>query len=131
MIYVDSSALLKLLHPEAESAALGSWLAARPGVPVVSSDLARVEVLRACRRLDEASLPAAVALLEGTDLVPTSSTVVDGAIEVGDVALRSLDAIHLSSALLIRDELSAFVAYDHRLHDAAVTVGLPVTRPGA
>jgi hypothetical protein len=44
--------------------------------------------------------------------------------------LHSLDAIHLASALTIRDELSAFVAYDLRLGDAAAVAGLPVVRPG-
>ena len=129
MIYLDSSALLKLLHDEAESAALADWLAARAGTPVVSSELAKVEVIRACRRIDPGTLTEAGTLLAGLDLIPLSGTVVDAAADVGATTLRSLDAIHLASALSIRTELSAFVAYDHRLADAAASAGLDPLAP--
>lgn len=131
MIYLDSSALLKLLHEEAESAALAAWLAARAGTPVVSSALASVEVTRACRRVNAVALPAAKALLAGLDTIPLTGAVIDEAADVGDTMLRSLDAIHLASALSIRSDLSSFVAYDHRLGDAATAAGLDLVTPGA
>jgi predicted nucleic acid-binding protein len=131
VIYLDSSALLKLLHREAESEALGRWLSAQAGTPVLSSALAKVEVIRACRRVDAAALPAAQALLAGLDIVPLSSAVIDQAADVGGTTLRSLDAIHLASALSIGGDLSAFVAYDHRLSDAAVVAGLQLVAPSA
>ncbi len=131
MIYLDSSALLKLLHEEAESAALAEWLETRAGTPVTSSELAKVEVVRACRRIDPAVLPEATALLAGLDLIPLTGAVVDHAADVGETTLRSLDAIHLSSALSIRAELSSFVAYDHRLAEAASAAGLELVAPGA
>jgi predicted nucleic acid-binding protein len=131
VIYLDSSALLKLLHEEAESAALAEWLAERTGTPVVSSELAKVEVVRACRRINPATLTAATALLAGLDLVPLSGAVIDQAANVGGTTLRSLDAIHLASALSIRGELSAFVAYDHRLAEAVSSAGLEPLSPGA
>lgn len=124
MINLDSSALLKLVHEECESAALEAWLSARQGVPVVGSALARVEVLRACRRVNAAALPEARAVLAGLDLVPLSSDVLDSAAEVGDSTRRSLDAIHLASALSIREHLSALVAYDSRLLEGASVAGL-------
>lgn len=131
MIYLDSSALLKLLHQEAESAALGAWLSARSGTPVVSSVLARVEVVRACRRVNADALPAAKTLLAGVDTIPLTAAVIDEAADVGDTMLHSLDAIHLASALSIRADLSTFIAYDHRLSDAAAAVGLELAMPGA
>jgi uncharacterized protein len=129
VIYLDASALLKLLFEERESAALEQWLAERAGTPAVSSELARAEVLRASRRLNAEALPAARALLAQLDLIPLTSTVIDAAADVGEPLLRTLDAIHLASALSIRAELSAFVAYDHRLATAAAAAGLRPARP--
>lgn len=131
MIYLDSSALLKLVHDEAESAALADWLAARTGTPIVSSALAKVEVVRACRRINPATLTEATALLAGLDLIPLSGAVIDQAADGGGAMLRSLDAIHLASALSIRAEITAFVAYDHRLAEAASTAGLELLVPEA
>lgn len=130
MIYLDSSALLKLLHEEAESAALEQWLRVNADLTIVSSELARIEVMRACRRVNVEALPEARAVLESLDLIRLSTDIVNEATEVGDAALRSLDAIHLASALSIRGDLSAFVAYDHRLVAAAATAGLESLRPG-
>lgn len=130
MIYLDSSALLKLLYEERESAALDEWLSAQSDVPVVSSELAKVEVVRACRRINPDALPEARALLAGLDLIPLTSDVLDEAAGVGDTLLGSLDAIHLASALSIRADVSAFVAYDLRLGDAAAVAGLVSVRPG-
>ncbi len=131
MIYLDSSALLKLLHDEAESATLADWLTARAGTPLVSSALAKVDVVRACRRINPATLSEATALLAGLDLIPLSGAVIDQAADVGETMLRSLDAIHLASALSIQAELTAFIAYDHRLAEAASTAGLELLAPGA
>jgi predicted nucleic acid-binding protein len=131
VIYLDSSALLKLLYEERESTALAEWLSARPGAPLVSSELAKVEVIRACRRVNAEALPEARALLAELDLVPLSRDVVDQAAEVGETYLRSLDAIHLASALSIREDLFAFVAYDQRLAGAASAAGLACFHPGA
>lgn len=130
MIYLDSSALLKLLHAELESTALAEWLAARSVAPVVSSELAKVEVIRACRRVNADALPEARALLTSLDMIPLSTDVVERAAELGEPALRSLDALHLASALSIRADLSFFVAYDQRLCEAASTVGLECLQPG-
>ncbi|HMI94756.1 MAG TPA: type II toxin-antitoxin system VapC family toxin [Polyangiales bacterium] len=130
MIYLDSSALLKLLHDEAESDELAAWLAARAGTPVVSSELAKVEVTRACRRINPATLTQATTLLASLDLIPLSGTVIDEAANIGATTLRSLDALHLASALAIQAQLTAFIAYDHRLAEAASTAGLELLTPG-
>jgi len=130
VIYLDSSALLKLLHEEPESAALANCLSTHADGPMVSSELAKVEVLRACRRVNPDALPAARGLLAQLDLIPLTSDLVDDAADIGEVTLRSLDAIHLASALSIRSDLAGFIAYDLRLGDAAVAVGLTLLRPG-
>lgn len=131
MIYLDSSALLKLLIEEPESAALERWITAQAGAPMVTSTSAKVEVLRACRRLNAEALPAATALLAELDLIALTTDVVDQAAEVGGPLLRSLDAIHLASALSIGAELAAFVCYDRRLLEAASAAGLEAVTPGA
>lgn len=130
MIYLDSSALLKLLVDEPESAALEAWLATREGTPVVTSELARVEVPRACRRVNADAVPLAMVLLSELDHVALSRPLLDQAATVGEDSLRSLDAIHLVSALSIRSDLTGFVAYDARLAGAAAAAGLDCVRPG-
>ncbi|MGH3326909.1 MAG: type II toxin-antitoxin system VapC family toxin [Streptomycetales bacterium] len=130
MIYLDSSALLKLLWEEHESASLERWLLDHTATPTVSSELAKIEVVRACRRRNHDVVPEARALLAGLDLIPMSSDVVEHAAEIGEPPLRSLDAIHLASALAIRADLSVFLGYDQRLLDAASAEGLEPVSPG-
>ena len=67
MIYLDTSAVAKLVVEEAESAQLAAWLDSRPDAPLVTSTLTRVELLRAARRRGGPTVPRAVALL-GADL---------------------------------------------------------------
>lgn len=129
MIYLDSSALLKLVFDEDESATLERWLARRARTPKLSSELAKVEVVRAARRLDSEAVPTARALVSQLDLIPLTGSVVDQAADMGEPLLRSLDALHLVSALAVRDELTAFVAYDQRLVEAARAAGLRVAQP--
>ena len=88
-----------------------------------------VEVVRVARRLDAKVVPAARALMSQLDLVPLNAGLLDEAADVGGQLLRTLDAIHLASALSIRDELTVFVAYDDRLIAAAETAGFESIRP--
>lgn len=130
MIYLDSSALLKLVRREDETEALRGWLEARPEELAVTSELGRVEVLRAARRLGGQVMLEARAVVGDLDLVPLDRAVQDVACELGDPPLRTLDALHLASALLLGADLTAFVAYDQRLVEAAKAAGLPVSVPG-
>jgi uncharacterized protein len=125
--YVDSSALVKLVIPEPESAALRAELG-RWDRHVVSA-VARVEVVRACARVDERARPVAEAIVGALDLVAVDDELLNGAAALAPAALRSLDAIHLASALLIGDALGVVVAYDERLLAAAREAGLPTTAP--
>lgn len=129
MIYLDSSALMKLVRAEAETASLQQWLRTQSEVAVATSALARVEVLRAARRVGGEALTEAQAVIGDIDLVPLDQGVQDLACDIGEPLLRTLDAVHLASAVLLKGELTAFVAYDHRLASAAQAAGLPTTTP--
>jgi predicted nucleic acid-binding protein len=129
LIYLDSSALLKALFDEDESAALQGWLASRANVPKLTSELSKVEVIRVCRRANDAVVANARRLLAGLDLMTITCDIVERAGTIGEPVLRSLDAIHLASALSIGPALSALVAYDQRLLAAAEAVGLPAVAP--
>lgn len=139
MIYLDSSALLKLLLPEAESPALRAWLAPLPLDGRASSVIAQVEVARALRtaaavrRLDPGRLSevldAGEVLLGRLDLVPVRSPVLQAACRLPTAHLRSLDAVHVASAARYRNELQALVSYDVRLLAVAADQGLPTASP--
>ena len=130
MIYLDTSALLKLVFREDESAALRLWLdTSRDGAPLTSSDLTRVEVIRACHRVDVAHIPLAKTVLAQLDLVPLDRALLDAAADLPARHLRSLDALHLAAALSLGEALDVFVAYDVRLFAAAGEVGLTVASP--
>jgi predicted nucleic acid-binding protein len=128
LIYLDSSALIKLVHHEPESKALLSWLVAQR-LPAVSSVLAEVEVERAIRRAAPAALPAVPAVLSTVFLFEIDAAIRRGAAVLADPLLRSLDAIHLATALEFGSELQAFVAYDSRLLTAANAKGLTAVCP--
>jgi hypothetical protein len=127
MIYIDTSALLKLVHPEPESGALRAWLASHPG-DLVSSALIRTEARRALLRNDPGALPQLPAILSVIAQIPVSETVLDSAAMFPDPLLRSLDAIHLASAQSIT-AVTAVLAYDKHLIDAARNAGLTIASP--
>jgi predicted nucleic acid-binding protein len=131
VIYLDSSAIVKLIRPEDESGELNPWLLARSDMPFVSSALIEVEVPRSLLRLpsyDEERLEGVMARI---GRLAADRPVRFAAAHVHPPGLRSLDAIHLATALLLGPELQAFVTYDKRLLDAARAAALPVASPGA
>jgi predicted nucleic acid-binding protein len=127
MVYLDSSAIVKLIVAEAESAALRRYLRGR--APRASCALARVEVLRAVRPQGSAALTRARRLLRRLDLVQLDDELLEEAATLDAGFLRSLDAIHLAAARLFGDELSAVVTYDERMAGAAVRLHLPIVSP--
>lgn len=126
--YLDSSAITRfVLLDEPGSDALQRYLA-RDTV-LFSSQLAVVEVLRAVRRRAAEREDRARRLLHRFSLVDLGREVIDMAITVRPAMLRSLDAIHLASALLYGPDLQAFVSYDRHQLEAARALGLPTLSP--
>lgn len=133
--YVDSSALLKRIFAEGESTALKASLSlhAQEGVALASSALAWIEVSRAVRAYANNNSAIDVdepvgAALSGILEKPISPEVVALARRLRAPVMRSLDAIHLASALLLDADL--LIAYDQRLLAAARHHGITVSSPG-
>lgn len=125
--YVDSSALVKLAVPEAESMTLEVALNEYTGV--FTSQIALVEVARATTRAGQPTANAD-AVLGRFGTVAVDADVIRMARTLEPPALRTLDAIHLASALSLRLDGLTFVAYDERLLQAARAAGLPTSAPG-
>ena len=125
--YVDSSALVKLAVREAESAALRRYLVRRR--PLVSSALARTEVLRALLPVGTDAVRRGREVLGRVELLRVSDRVLEAAGLFTPADLRSLDAVHLASAEQFGMDLRGFVTHDDRLARAAVGRGLRVVQP--
>jgi predicted nucleic acid-binding protein len=126
---LDTSAYVKLPLREVECQALLRELSKWDGY--VSSALLGVESIRACGRYGERYAVDARAFLADVALMPLDAEVLAEAASIDPAELRSLDALHLATALSIQGEVGAFVVYDERLAAAAVDRGFTVQRPGA
>lgn len=129
MIYFDTSALVKLVVREPESAALTAWLDGQISQPKGCSMLCRVELPRAVRLGGEVAYLRTQMILGDLMQLPLTPELLDAAGSLPG-SLRSLDAIHLATAMRLRADLHALVTYDLRLLDAAAQAGLPVVSPG-
>lgn len=125
--YLDTSAYVKLIIDEPESGALqhelGRWST------WASSALLGVEAVRACRRFGDDIADSAERRLRYLSLIPMDDAVLAIARRVDPSDLRSLDAIHLATALSIGPDLGALFSYDTRLTEAADAAGLRVLTP--
>jgi uncharacterized protein len=131
-IYADTSALAKLFISEPETSELRRWLVTMDEPSLVSSALLGVELLR----LLGLALPAAVAPAErflGTDMdiVEITPTVLADAARLPPPRLRTLDAIHLATALDLGSAVNVMLSYDKLLTRAACAAGIAVAHPGA
>lgn len=126
-VYLDASALAKLILVEAESAALRSFLRSHP--QRFTNRVAEVEVARAVRRLPASEGAPIADAFDGTEVIELDAALAARAGAVEPAALRALDAIHLASAMSMGGELDAFVTYDARQADAARARGLTVESP--
>lgn len=127
VIYLDSSALVKLVIAERDSDALRDFMSQHP--TRVSCALARVEVLRAVGRHGEVALQRARDVLDFVRLLTIDDALLEMAADLPPFILRSLDAIHLAAALSIEDDLEVLVTYDLRMKDAAVALGVNCVAP--
>jgi predicted nucleic acid-binding protein len=129
MIYLDSAAVVKLVHAEPESSALRAWLDERAETGWVSSVLVEIESFRALARYAAEAVTRLGPVLDQIELIDLGPRVRILAQTVSPVTVRSLDAIHLATALSARNNLTSFVTYDKRLLDAAIAAGLPADSP--
>ena len=125
--YLDSSAIVKLVVAEPESRALRTHLRRRK--PLVSSALARTEVMRALLPAGAIAMARGREVLRRLDLVRINDRVLDMAGTLEPAQVRSLDAIHLATAQLLGEDLSQIITYDDRMADAARSLGLKTTSP--
>lgn len=126
-VYLDSSALVKLVVEEPESEDLRTFVGDRV---VVSSTVARTEVIRAVARAEPERVSAAEKVLAETSLIIIDGPLASAAAWVEPASIRSLDAIHLATARRLEVGLEALVTYDRRMVDAARMAGLRVASPG-
>lgn len=128
ILYLDTSAVLKLLVDEVESAALDDFLG-RARTPLVSSQLLRVELARVLRR-GGLAVNAADELLDAVSLLDIDEDVIWRSMQLTQ-DLRSLDAIHLATAMLVHRPSApvTVVTYHRRLGEAATASGLKVAAP--
>jgi len=128
VVYLDSSAILKLIFDEDESAELSRFLTTHP--VRASSMLAQIEVLRTVGRVEDAAITqSARDVLDRIHLIRPDDTALAAAADVEPATLRSLDAIHLVTALSLRPNMAGIVVYDRALADAARRAGLTVWAP--
>lgn len=128
-VYLDASALVKLVAPEAESAAMATFVDEHRSQ--ATSVVGLVEVRRAAVRrpgVTETRVEDVLVRVVGIGFGPNLAA---AAATIGPPTLRTLDAIHLASAAALGDDLEAFVTYDRRLAEAARALGMPVASPSA
>ena len=126
-VYLDSSALVKLVVDEPESAALARHLRRHPSR--ISCALARVEVIRAVRSHNPKAVTRAGQLLERISLLRLDDVLLHDAAELDHEVMRSLDAIHLAAARTLGDALVELITYDQRMAAAAQAMRLPLSAP--
>jgi uncharacterized protein len=126
--YLDSSAIVKLAVLERESLALRRYLRRRR--PLVSSALARTEVLRALLPAGDEAMSRGRAALQRIDLVRVNERILNAAGVLRPPQLRSLDAIHLATAQELGDDMTALISYDDRMVAAAKQLGYRIVQPG-
>ena len=128
-IYLDTSALVKLVVAENESRSLQSFLSARAGDSFFSAALARTELIRAVAPNGAQAIADARNLLSKLDTVMLTRQLLDDAGTLLPLRLRSLDAIHLIAAQRAGDTLRAIITYDARMLSAAADLGISTASP--
>jgi predicted nucleic acid-binding protein len=127
-LYLDTSALVKLVAEERESDDLRAFVG---GHELVTSLIARTELIRTVARKHERLIEQAEDVLSEFAYIAVNRLTTSAAARVQPWSLRSQDALHVASAVRMNASLKALVTYDRRMIRAAVTAGLPVASPGS
>ncbi len=128
--YIDTSALVKLITAEPETNALKSWLTQKERI-LIAGDLVQTELLRAAHKQSSEHIKLAKEVLGAIQLIRLGERVFKLAGLLDPPSLRSLDAIHLTTALEFGHELQGIVTYDSRMAHAAANHGVAIVSPGA
>lgn len=129
-LYLDSSAVVKLVQREVESDALRRFLRRHRDDRRVTSALARVEVVRAVFIGGHRAIEQARRQLDRLDQIVLTTELLDRAATLAPTGLlRSLDAVHLAAAQIVGGDLRAVVTYDQRMAEAAGDLGLAIEMP--
>lgn len=130
-IYLDASAIVKLIKREPETAAVRAFLKRHARDDLVTSALSRTEVVRAVLAEGSVAVAHAREVLDRLAQVTVSRSILDSAALLETAGqLRTLDAIHLATAQRIGTTLRAVVTYDARMAAAADDLAIAVSRPG-
>lgn len=126
--YLDSSALAKLVIREPESHALRTFLT--QSRLMVTSAISGTEIRRAAQRISQAAVDATPRVMSIVAQMDVTRDLLSAAARIQPAHLRTLDAIHLATAMELASELDSFITYDNKLAEAAVLAGLRVDQPG-
>ena len=125
--YADSSALLKLLVVEKESAALTDFI----DFTIKSSVLTRVEVIRTLHKIAPEKIAEAQIILDGIDLTPVNPAILSVAENFShSITLKSLDAIHVATVIFLDKSVEGVITYDKAMIKNANELGIKVVSPG-
>ena len=127
--YLDTSAFVKLVVAESHSDSLIEWIRTHQPT-LVASDLMAVEAVRVARRHSSAAVAAARERLDRIVLLRLTPAICERASDLDPVITRSLDALHIATALELGSQLRGVVTYDSRMAQAAQQRGLVVVAPG-
>lgn len=125
-IYIDSSAILKLIVQEKESDAVRSISRAR----FITSEISRVEIIRTVLRNEPKALKAAEGVLKNLNILTIDSATLTQAERLPErINIRGLDAIHLAAAGKLGLRISVILTYDKQMAKAARELGFEVMAP--
>lgn len=130
MIYLDTTALMKLITAEPESAALADYLRTHTDTVWFTCALSRAELLRAVAALDPDATEHAHHVLAGLDTVAVTDRLLDAAISLAPAPRRTLDALHIAAALTAGPRLRTLITYDEQLAHAAGDHDITTIHPG-
>lgn len=130
MIYLDATAMMKLIAQAPESQALTQYLSAHTDTAWITCALTRAEVLRATATLPAEATEHAHHVLAGIDTVGVTDRLLDAAVALTPAPDRTTDALHIASALSAGPRLRTLVTYDPDLARAATAHHITTVRPG-
>lgn len=127
MWYMDSSAIIKLIKLEKESAALIRKLPPS----LITSRISRVEVARTIAKHEPDLLDAAYDILADIQMIPVEDSIITIAENLPQhIDLRSLESLHIASAMAIRNALKGIISYDKEMVRAGISLGFKTMSPG-